>query len=429
MQRHVQRGGGMSQPREAQSDGMSGIRVRFPAGAPTTVDSLLADVAREPTGGPLTVGDERLRDFLVAFSRRLLQPGLARRHPELGSLGFFLRRGEIARAVERLSDGASGLRRMPRGLVLHFPPANVDTIFVYSWALSALAGNRNIVRVSPRSAGAAETVLDVLNEVEAHPAVAQTQRIVTYDRDDATTAALSAACDLRVIWGGDRSVTEIRGYPLAPLARDLAFPDRSSFAAVSVAGWHAATPQARRAAVDGFANDLFWFDQAACSSPRTMFWVGDEDQRDAVRAEFLDLLVGVVRERGWGVDAAMAVEKHVATYGLAAVGAATRVAFAGNAVANVDLAGPEALPREWLGAGTICHLGVGSLAEVVPLVVRKDQTFSQFGFSRRELDELVTALAGRGVDRIVPLGSALAFSGIWDGYDLLHEFTRICVIS
>ena len=48
----------------------------------------------------------------------------------------------------------------PRGNVFHLPPANVDTIFVYSWAISALAGNHNVVRISSRSAGAAEVILE-----------------------------------------------------------------------------------------------------------------------------------------------------------------------------------------------------------------------------------------------------------------------------
>ena len=412
------------------------VAVRFPAGPDTTIERLLADLAAEPAGGRLGVGDERVRDFLTAFSRRLLRPDLARRYPELGSLGFFLRRGEIARALERLSDGgppdaAGGERRFPRGLVVHFPPANVDTIFVYSWALSALAGNANVVRVSPRSAGAASAILEALGEVlpGCHPAVGQTQRMITYDRDDAATAALSAACDLRVIWGGDRSVTEIRRHPLPPLARDLTFPDRASFAAVSVAGWMAADPGTRRAAVDGFANDVYWFDQAACSSPRTLFWVGDPASGAAARAEFMSLLGEVVAQRGWGVDASMAVEKRVATYGLAATGAATRISFAGNAVASVDLSGIDAVPRQWLGAGTIAHLPVGSLDELVPMVGRKEQTFVQFGFSRGELDDFLTVLAGRGVDRIVPFGSALTFAGVWDGYDLLREFTRLTTVQ
>jgi hypothetical protein len=411
------------------------IDSRFPSGAATTADALLADFAKEPEGGRLTIGDERVRDFLSVFSRRLLRPDLARRFPELASLGFFLRKGEVARALDRLRDQSGGgvaVRHAPRGLVLHFPPANVDTIFVYSWALSALAGNRNVVRISQRSAGAAEAVIEALHDAleHAHPAIAQTQRMISYDRDDATTATLSAACDLRVIWGGDRSVTQIRTFPIAPLARDLPFPDRSSFAALSVSSWLAATPEAQRAAVDGFANDVFWFDQAACSSPRNLFWVGgDSASVQTAREEFLRLLDETIARRGWQVDAAMAVEKHVATYGLAATGAATRVRFAGNAIASVDLAGLHAVQRTWLGAGTLCHLHVASLAEILPTIERKEQTLSQFGFTAAELDGFVTDVAGRGIDRIVPFGSALTFAGIWDGFDLLTEFTRMTTIQ
>ncbi len=402
------------------------VTARFPAGPDTTPDELLAAVTAQPAEGYLTVGDDRVRDFLIAFSRQLLRPEIARRFPELGSLGFFLRRGEIAKSLERLHDGSSGSRFVPKGLVLHFPPANVDTIFVYSWAMSALAGNANIVRISNRSAGAAAVVIDTLNATlaQAHPAIAQTQRIVSYDRDDAITASLSLACDLRVIWGGDRSVTDIRRHPLAPLARDLAFPDRSSFAAVSVPAWQAAEPEAKRRAVENFANDVYWFDQAACSSPRALFWVGEPGAAESSREEFMSMLPGIVAGRGWQVDAAMAVEKRVATYGLAAEGVASRVRFAGNAVAEVDLADPSQMQRRWLGAGTICHSTVQALGDLVPLVRRKDQTLTQFGFSAQELNGFVTEVAGRGIDRIVPFGSALTFAGVWDGYDLLREFTR-----
>jgi len=401
---------------------------RFPVGEPTTVDTLLAELRAAPRLG---VGDERVCDFLLEFSRRLLRLAVARQFPELASLGFFLRRAEIIRALDSIAERPPGRRRVPRGLVLHFPPANVDTIFVYSWALSALAGNANLIRISPRSGGAAERVLQVLNETlaGADPILAATQRMVTYDRDDATTARLSAACDLRVIWGGDASVTQVRRHALSPLARDVVFPDRSSFAAVNLATWSTATEQERLAAVDGFANDLYWFDQAACSSPRTLFWIGDSALRDAAEEEFVELLGRVVTARGWSVDASMAVEKHVATYGLAVEGAASRIRFAGNAIASVDLADPGLMPRHWLGAGTLAHAQVATLLDLVPLVTRKDQTLTEFGFSPAELDTFVVALGGQGIDRIVPFGSALSFAAVWDGYDLLREFTRLTTVA
>ncbi|GIM93830.1 acyl-CoA reductase [Paractinoplanes toevensis] len=380
-----------------------------------------------PVDDRLTVGDQRVVDFLAKVARKLLAPAVARRHPELGSLGYFLRPAELHRAIARMQrDDAI---TFPRGNVFHVPPANVDTIFVYSWALSALAGNHNVVRISERSATAADTILEALNEVltDADPVIGRTQRMITYGRDDAITAALSRWCDLRVIWGGDTAVEAIRKHPLRPSARDLTFPDRTSWAALSADGWRAASPAARRDAVVGFSNDAYWFDQAACSSPRTIFLVGT-DTGD-VRAEFVELLLEVVDQRGWAVDAAMAVEKRVNAYGMAATGAISAMSFPANAVTEMSLTAVPDAPRRWIGAGAFPFAEVGSLLDLVPAMNRQDQTFSHFGFTPSQLREFALALGGRGVDRIVPFGQALTFGSIWDGYDLPHEFTRLTTIA
>jgi hypothetical protein len=380
-----------------------------------------------PSEDRLTVGDPRVVDFLSRLARKLLAPAVARRHPELGSLGYFLRPAELTRAIARMEREDAYI--FPRGNVFHVPPANVDTIFVYSWALSALAGNHNVVRISERSATAADTILEALNATlaDADPVIARTQRMITYGRDDSVTAALSQWCDLRVIWGGDAAVSTIRRQPLRPSARDLTFPDRTSWAALSAAGWRAADPATRRQAVVGFSNDAYWFDQAACSSPRTVFLVGDAES-DNVRDEFVTLLLDVVDQRGWVVDAAMAVEKRVNAYGLAATGAITSMAFPANAVTTMSLTAVPDAPRRWIGAGAFPFAQVGSLLDLVPAMNRQDQTFSHFGFALAELRAFATALGGRGVDRIVPFGSALTFGAIWDGYDLPREFTRLTTL-
>jgi hypothetical protein len=413
---------------------MSALTQRFPLGPELAAGDLVDQLRVEPPGGRLTVGDPRVVEFVTKFARKLLAPALARRFPELASLGFFLRKGELAKALSTLETSGDALR-FPRGLVFHVPPANVDTIFVYSWALSALAGNHNVVRVSSRSAGAAEAVLDALNaalsDVDSGTAAAitATQRMVTYDRSDEISGALSLAADLRVIWGGDTSVAALRKYPLAPHARDLTFPDRSSFAIASVRGWQAASVAERRTAAEGFYNDSYWFDQAACSSPRAVFWVGDASGATEAGREFRELLAAVIEAKQHVTEPAMAVQKRVSAYGAAVDGLVSSIDFQGNGLATLELTDATVMPREWLGAGTFANARVGSLAELVPTVLRKDQTVSQFGFTREELTEFVTALAGRGVDRVVPFGSALTFAGVWDGYDLLAEFSRLVTVQ
>ncbi|MDW5324836.1 acyl-CoA reductase [Plantactinospora sp. KLBMP9567] len=406
------------------------VREEFPADAPVDVPALVAALVTEPPGGPLTVGDERVSEFLTAFGRRLLAPGTVRRHPELGSLAFFLRRGGLARSLADLST-PSGALRFPRGLVFHLPPANVDTVFVYAWALAALAGNHNVVRISPRSGGVAAAVLDALRETlaDGHPAVAHSQRMVTYDRDDAVTAVLSAACDLRVIWGGDESVRRLRAIALPPGARDLVFPDRSSFCVLSAAGWLAAPATERRSLAERLCTDVYWFDQAACSSPRTLFWVGTPEVARRAGAELSAELLAVVGARAPQVPTSMVLHKYVTAFGLAAEGVADRIRFAGNAVTHLDLSAADGPLRDWLGAGTFAWARLDRLADLAGMVRRRDQTVTHFGFGAAELTELARACGGRGVDRIVPVGRALDFAPVWDGYELLREFTRLTTVT
>ena len=124
----------------------------------------------------------------------------------------------------------------------------------------------------------------------------------------------------------------------------------------------------------------------------------------------------------------MAVEKRVATYGLAADGAATpststatrwprRPARPGGAAALA-------------GRGHVrARHGSASLAELVPLVGRRDQTMTHFGFARGELLELARALAGRGVDRMVPFGERAELPpGLGRQWTSPAEFTRLVTV-
>jgi hypothetical protein len=398
------------------------IRQLFPPVAPLDASVLLDSI----NGSTLEVGDERMLAFLDAAGQRLRTPAIARRHPELGALGAYLRRGHLITELARIDTNDRQLR-FPRGLIFHVAPGNADTVFVYSWALAALTGNCNVVRLSDRGGDAVRVILDVLVETleQAAPVIAQTQRIVSYDhREGAVTDALSAACNLRVLWGGDQAIRDIRRSPLQPAARDLTFANRSSFAVISAESFLDTDATPRLRAVESFHSDAYLFGQAACASPGTIFWVGSASMVSAAQQAFFDLLSQVVELRGPRADAAMAIEKHVAAYGLAAEGIADDVRFIDNEIALVQLAEPVRLPRRWLGTGTFPQYRVASLNELALLLRRQDQTLIYFGFTASEMQSFAHEVAGRGIDRMVPLGRALEFSSIWDGYDLLREFTR-----
>lgn len=395
----------------------------FPPGPP-------ADVGDLDLGGPLRPFEPQAVAFLIEFSRRMLRDTEARRFPELVALAYFLRRSELERLGRRHAEPFTArLRRYPRGVVFHVPPANVDTMFVYSWALSLLAGNSNVVRLSARAGRAAEVIVRLLGEVLAsgeYSSVGSTQRIVRYGHDDDATAELSAMCDLRVIWGGDATVTALRRHPLRASARDLGFPDRNSFAVVKVSAYRALDPGQRDRVAERLFNDVFWFDQAGCASPRWLIWCGGAaDDPPSLGADLAERLRLVTDRKGFRVVSGMAIEKMVGTYGEAIEGHVDRIDKWSNEVFTVHAADVRALPRRYLGAGVLVESVVERLVDIAPLVQRSDQTVAHLGFTVEELTQLADACNGRGVDRLVPVGQALAFSAVWDGFDLLTEFSRL----
>jgi hypothetical protein len=390
---------------------------------------LIEEVAH---AAPLSYLDDESITFLAALSRRLLRDPAARSRAELVSLAYFLRRSALERLAQENPSTSGPCRRYPIGTVFHIPPANVDTMFVYSWARSLLCGNKNIIRVSSRARDAVAVIERLLSETMEDgnfDRLAATQRMVTYDRDDEVTSALSAACDLRVIWGGDGTVRSIRKHPLRPSARDLSFPDRNSFAVVSAEAFESLDDGGRRRVAEQLYNDMYWFDQAGCSSPRWLVWQANPDRSiDAVRASLLEHLDAVIRSKAYHVETGMAIDKLSGAYGAALRGEATHVGLVSNELVSVWADDIARLPRQYSGAGILFEARVAGLTDLSNIVKRQDQTLGHFGFTAAQLSELADACNGRGVDRLVPLGDALAFSAVWDGLDLMDQLTRIVEI-
>jgi Acyl-CoA reductase (LuxC) len=371
---------------------------------------------------------ESVVDAAVDLSRRIFQDLEARGHPELLVLAYWMRKAEMVRLTTQFRSLQLDHRVLaPRGLVFHLPPRNVDTIFVYSWLLAALTGNRSVVRLSPQRSESTNILLRLLRETlaaAAEPASGGTM-IVSYGHEEEPTEMLSALCDVRVIWGGDQTVETIRRSSLAPHAKEITFPDRYSLSAIRADAYAGLPEEKRDYLADQFFNDSFWFDQLACSSPRLVVWCGTGSETRAASADFFSRVAGCVERRRYVLPPAASMEKLVyacSTILNCPVEECRR--YKGLTVLTLDsLAGFQ---RSHPGGGLFFEVHLEGLLELSTFLVRRDQTLTWFGFTREELHALVRCLKGRAIDRIVPIGQALQFHRFWDGYDLLQEFCR-CV--
>lgn len=368
-------------------------------------------------------------EFSAEVSRRIFDHPPARAFPELLAAAYWLRRAEVSRLAQQFSDlEAEGSMRAPRGLAFHMPPANVDTMFMYPLIASFLVGNLNVVRVSrahfsPQVEVMCEVLDAVLNE-ERFAEFVQELSVISYDHEPEPTAAFSAAADVRLLWGGDRTVAGLRAVPIRPDTHELTFGDRFSFAVLRPEAVLDADPESRATVAERLFRDTYWFDQLACASPRLLAWVGPQAKVDEARRLLMEDLARVIEVRGYRLAPGPAIGKLTFTCQSLIDRPVERVHQFGDNLVVVGLKDLKGFDRTHPGFGLFFDARVDELADLVSFVVGKDQTVVSHGFSNEELTTFARSLHGRGVDRIVGLGDALSFGRFWDGYDLLAELTR-----
>ena len=122
------------------------ISVLVPEAVPDPESQLTRIVA----SGTLLPFNTCVIDFIDTLSKAVLLDDIMRRLPEMAAVAHWMRKAhllELRAAFERMKGERIWLAR---GVALHFAPANVDSIFVYSWFISMLIGNGNVVRLSER---------------------------------------------------------------------------------------------------------------------------------------------------------------------------------------------------------------------------------------------------------------------------------------
>lgn len=372
---------------------------------------------------PNRFNDSQVLAFLQQLSRALMQDADCKKHSELVALAFWLR----AKNIHEITESYQCRRYKALGVVAHFTPANVDTMFVYSWVCSILAGNNNIVRVSSRGGEAQQHLLRVLNIVFEQPtfaSLALCNVFVSYEHQSLQGAEVSESIcsrvDARVLWGGDNSVNAIRAIPCKPRCRDISFADRHSISLISAKA--VSSDAFKTDAIKALLTSLKPYDQQACSSPRVLFWLGDS----ASLHEFLSSARSFVQE-----DAPLSRrnEQLVSAQSIQAQYQDTRVNYFGELCAvEVQQLDVKMLKHHTGNLVLLCHC-IGSLDDIRTFVSNKVQTLAYWGIKKDDLIKFIDQVSIMGIDRVVPLASALTFAAEWDGYELLSQLSRRVVIQ
>jgi len=375
-------------------------------------DSVCVDNVIEESALPSY--NEHVLAFAKVLSGELLNPK-NKPFPELVALGFWLR--SVCQRGEFCSANTAGFYK-PLGCVVHFTPANVDTMFVYSWFASLLMGNINIVRLSSMQSEPQTRLLrlicDLLQQDTFTP-LRRTNCFVRYDKASQITALLSAKADARILWGGDKAVMDIKAFATKPRSRDISFADRYS---TSLINGNALNTENTAAVAALLWRDINPYNQQACSSPKSVLFAGDRDQLNALISELEIAASKTVSEASRnGNEQVVYAQWCSAQYNTGYTKLPTLC------VVEAERFEPEMIERH---PGMYCLLVhvIDSLGDIACFTNEKCQTLSYFGFEQAELVKEIQNTSITGIDRIVPVGHALDFSFDWDGYRLLESLSR-----
>lgn len=361
----------------------------------------------------------KIISFLNDVSRIIMKDKQARSYPDVVTFAFWIRRSSLSALKDRYSIGEDRIC-LGRGTVFHIAPSNVPVNFAYSLAIGLMTGNANIVRVPSKDSPQAEIIISALNEaLRENGELRRYAVLVRYERDSQINDYFSSMSDVRVIWGGDQTIAEIRRSPLPPRSFDVTFADR--FSAAVIDDSYLEREDKERIA-EQFYNDTFLSDQNACTSPRVVIWTGDRS--DEAREEFWSVFHSYAKKR-YHLQPAQTVSKLTSSFIAAAVlGDVHILQSEDHLITRVQVG---SLSRELIdlreNSGFFFEYVCNDLMEMKELCDDKRlQTIGYIG-CRSRLMELASS-GIRGIDRIVPIGRTMDLDLYWDGYDLFASLTR-----
>ncbi len=365
--------------------------------------------------------DSRVTDFLDGLSRTLMREPRSRTYPDVATFAFWIRRGSTEN-LRKHHEKADRNIRLGRGMAFHIAPSNVPVNFAYSLAAGLLTGNRNMVRIPTKDFPQTDIICQAVNRtLEEYGEMKPYIVLVRYGRNKEINDVLSAMADIRIVWGGDKTIAELRKSQLPPRSTEVTFADRYSLAVID-GDVYLDMEDKEKTAVD-FYNDTYLTDQNACTSPRIVVWTGEK--KTEAKEMFWRKLHQVVKEK-YPFQGIQAVNKLTSSC-LAAVrmpGVKTEP-HEDNLIIRVAVEKARADLMELKdNSGYFFEYDCENLLEIRPLCDDKRcQTISYIGKKEMLLPLLRSGI--KGVDRIVPVGKTMDFGLLWDGYDLAAQLTRV----
>ena len=367
--------------------------------------------------------DDEIVHFLNELSVTILSDPDSKKYSDLASFGFFVRRANLVRLrKQKVQENAETYVGI--GATLHIAPSNVPLNFAYSLVTALLCGNPSIVRISSKHYNQAEILIDLINSVVKRLELQPFFTLIKYPHDSCLNVDLSKIVRVRVIWGGNDTITHFKNMEVKPNVVDITFPNKYSLTLID-ANYYASKCDYSKVARD-FYNEVYTFDQNACTSPRAVVWIGDKRNVALGKEIFWSQLAVICSEKDYQPSISAAVNQFAEYSFLAAKNLVIKnksLWHKGIRILAVKKLTVDIFTQH-PGEGLFYEVELEDFQGLQKLITDECQTITTVGHLRNELIQWISNEGVGGIEKICKLGTASNFSIDWDGKDLFRMMTR-----
>ena len=367
-------------------------------------------------------------DFLSDFSKELKKEKKIYKYPDLIYLVFWTSYKKIGEAKKKF---LSRNIRLGRGLIFHICPSNVPTNFIYSFFFGLLSGNSNIVKVPSKVFPEKNIILSTINKLfkkKKYLGLKNSNFFIKYDEKIENTQKISSICDGRVIWGGDKTINEVRKIWIPERAIELTFADRYSLSILNLNKFKKIKNHEIKLIAKKFFYDSYMMNQSACNSPHFVFWVGKKNNN--LQQKFWKEL-NYIAEQKFILDESVVLNKYsnLIKNMIDQKNFQNIKLFKNNLYVvnpNKNIKNIENIRGI---SGMFFQKNIASIIELKKFITKKCQTVTYFGLNKKQIESFVLKNNLFGIDRVVPVGKALDINLVWDGYDVIDSLSRTITLE
>lgn len=374
---------------------------------------------------PFRIFSEKIINFFIKISEDIMKHKDINLYPDLASFAFFCREKNLSNLKKEHTEHIS--KRCGRGVALHFTPSNVPMNFAYSLLFSLISGNVTLIRIGKNNYPQVLTLLKLINKrlnTNKFKLIKKKIIIFNYEKNIDINNFLSKNCEIRVIWGGDESINEIRNSKISSYAYELTFPDRYSLCVISSKEYLEARNFIMEA--KNFYNDTLTFDQNACTSPRLIIWSGEKKYNDKARKIFWMNFNKIIKSKNYNFRDGTILQKLKSQYSAALEldGINSSIFKKQQIKSSLVKNFPKNLDNFTAPGGFFLEYYSKNLKNLNKYISIKIQTITTIGFSTKDVARQLKILNKKGVFRIVLNGQSSDMGLVWDGYEMIFQMSK-----